>query len=266
MFVIKNGYLGYADKEGKEIIPCIYEEIGYDCLMEELKYSTIEDIEDWEYSIYFSEGMMLVKRENKWGYVGRNGKEVIPPAFEEAFDFNEGMAAVKQDGKWGYINCKGIFLIPAVYEKAEDFCNGRAMVKKNGRWGVIDKTGETILNFQYSQLNPIHCEDIENKMFELVENDKVGWIDIEGKQVVPCIYDSIIYYFNPGVFIVHKDKKIGCMNKNGEEIIPVIYDELFYCPEDNVFWTRKEYKVRFLKLDGEEIILEEKRRRWYKRM
>lgn len=43
----------------------------------------------------FHDGLLAVKIENKWGYMDKTGKIVIPPQFDEAYDFQEGFATVK---------------------------------------------------------------------------------------------------------------------------------------------------------------------------
>ena len=51
---------------------------------------------------------------------------------------------------------------------------------------------------------------------------KYGFLDPEGKEAVPFIYDEA-YDFNQGLALVYKDEKYGCVDKNGKEIVPVTY-------------------------------------------
>lgn len=56
------------------------------------------------------------KQNGMWGYLNRNGKVVVKPKFENAYGFNFGFAAVKVNGKWGFINPDGKLEIPAVFD------------------------------------------------------------------------------------------------------------------------------------------------------
>lgn len=45
-----------------------------------------------------------VPKNNKYGFVDKNGEEVIPCQYDLDFHFSEGMAAVLKDDKFGYID------------------------------------------------------------------------------------------------------------------------------------------------------------------
>ena len=72
-------------------------------------------------------------------------------------------------------------------------------------------------------------------------NDKLGFIDISGKEVVPVIYDNVEGFyrtlnehtvfdnhvkFSEGLLGVYLNKKWGFVNKKGEEIIPFQFDRV----------------------------------------
>ncbi|HDI6354056.1 TPA: WG repeat-containing protein, partial [Escherichia coli] len=61
--------------------------------------------------------------------------------FDHATSFSEGLAVVKKGGKFGYINAEGSLVIDCQYEYATPFKNGVATVKQNGKLIQIDKTG-----------------------------------------------------------------------------------------------------------------------------
>ena len=64
--------------------------IDFDKLKEERGYSWIGN---------FSEGLARVKKDGKWGYMNKEGEEVIPCKYDSVLDFSEGLAIVKKDGK-----------------------------------------------------------------------------------------------------------------------------------------------------------------------
>ncbi|QSJ18213.1 WG repeat-containing protein [Nostoc sp. UHCC 0702] len=51
----------------------------------------------------FSEGLASVMIKDKWGYIDKEGKSVIPPQFTRVSKFSEGLAAVCNNEKCGYI-------------------------------------------------------------------------------------------------------------------------------------------------------------------
>lgn len=55
----------------------------------------------------FSDGLAVVKKDGKYGFIDRTGKEVIPLIYDDAYGFYDGLAAVEKDGKMGYIDRTG---------------------------------------------------------------------------------------------------------------------------------------------------------------
>jgi hypothetical protein len=89
-----------------------------------------------------------VERNGKWGYIKRvnlfDQELVIPYQFDHATGFSDGLALVKKDGKFGYINAQGTVVIGIQYDFATPFRNGSATVKKDGKLRKIDKSGSFI--------------------------------------------------------------------------------------------------------------------------
>jgi hypothetical protein len=65
--------------------------------------------------------MARVSLNGKYGFVDKNGLEIIPLTYDEAYSFSDGMARISIFGKNGYINKKGkeIFIENQLYNKSE---------------------------------------------------------------------------------------------------------------------------------------------------
>lgn len=44
---------------------------------------------------YYSDGRAVIKRDSLYGFIDRNGVEVIPCQYEKAYNFNDGIAMVR---------------------------------------------------------------------------------------------------------------------------------------------------------------------------
>ena len=57
--------------------------------------------------------------------------------------------------------------------------------------------------------------------------NKWGYIDGDGKEIIPCIYDSD-FAFKDGYAVVYDGNKYGVIDKHGNQICPFIYDYISY--------------------------------------
>lgn len=98
----------------------------------------------------FSEGLLAVKKESRWGYIDEWGKLIVAAKYEVARDFHEARAAVKLNGQYGFVDPKGAVVVKTQYDDVGDFHDGVCVV--SGRdadysieCGLIDTFGKTRL-------------------------------------------------------------------------------------------------------------------------
>ena len=102
----------------------------------------------WDFSV--NEKYTYAKKNDKIGYINKNGEWVIEPIFDKAKAFVNGLAPVFKDGKWGYINTKGETVIAFKFKDAEIFSNdGLAPVKLKKLWGFVNTKGEMVIEENY---------------------------------------------------------------------------------------------------------------------
>jgi hypothetical protein len=131
------GKFGYIDKTGKEIIPPIYkhafpfsegvalvnntDSFDYQLIDKKGKETGVKITQQClECSGQFSEGLLAVERweknsERKFGFVDKNGKEVLSFVYSSASDFKNGLAIISISDYAGLIDKTGKFIIPAIY-------------------------------------------------------------------------------------------------------------------------------------------------------
>jgi hypothetical protein len=107
----------------------------------------------------FSEGLLVVRENSRWGVIDESGAYVIEPVFDELGDkFSHGKLAAKQGAYWGYIDRTGAFVIEPAFEFAECFeDNGLAEVGFDSRIGFIDEAGEYVIEPEYELVTGASC-------------------------------------------------------------------------------------------------------------
>ena len=170
--------------------------------------------------------------------------------YEKLNNFHEGLAAVQHNGLWGYIDKEGNEVIPCQYESAEDFNNSRAIVSKGGLYGCIDTKGNEVVPFEYGWIHHYTDYFTVNKDYKNIHG--CGYLDNEGKEIAPCIY-SAISSFSDGLSRVRKDDLYGFIDKQGKEVIPCKYEyaEVF---SDGLALIEREGLYGFIDKQGNEVI------------
>ena len=68
---------------------------------------------------------------DKRGYINQGGEIVIKLQFDAVENFSKGLARVLKDNKWGYISREGQF-----FNQVRGFSEGLAAVQIGGKWGI----------------------------------------------------------------------------------------------------------------------------------
>ena len=102
---------------------------------------------DWVSS--FSQGRCAVCQGEKYGYIDRSGKEIIPCRYDFASDFAEGLAGIQINRLWGVIDISGSEIVSPRYDAVSPFSEGLASVRRNHLWGFIDASGREVISTRY---------------------------------------------------------------------------------------------------------------------
>ena len=112
-------WYGYVDKNGKEVIPCIYAD-----------------------GSMFKDGYAYVKDEDyRVGYIDTAGKTVIPFEYEYAFGYGEGLFTVGHAGQYdeyyGMVDINNTEVVPMAYTDISIVKNGVAYAIKDGEIVIL---------------------------------------------------------------------------------------------------------------------------------
>lgn len=84
-----------------------------------------------------------------WGYIDKQARMVITPAFQEAESFQNGLAAVQQNGLWGFIDKRGEWVIKPRFTRASGFnAEGTALVEEDERDVLVNRQGQIVKTFE----------------------------------------------------------------------------------------------------------------------
>ncbi|MCF8298533.1 MAG: WG repeat-containing protein [Saprospiraceae bacterium] len=179
----------------------------------------------------YSQQLNSYKDNNgKFGYKNNSGEIVVKPIYDYASNlFYDGLAVVMLGDKYGFIDTVGVEVIPLIYDYVNAFDEGLAIVNLDSSWGIIDVNGIVKIPFEYDYLDPNYFDYERILIFKGVVGKynnpvkgKYGVADFNGKELIPCIYDSI-GVFSSNMAAVKKDGRWGYVNEKGDLVIPIQY-------------------------------------------
>jgi hypothetical protein len=236
-----NGKWGYLDlRTGKEFIPLKYDEIGsFFSTALPLSTNYIEKtpefrkaLTEYEEVKYVTGITAAVRRNNKWGFIGRDGKEFVAPKYHGAGEFVNGAAIVTRNNLSGFIDETGREIVRPAYGEARPFSEGLAAIgvkssDKRFLYGYVDKTGKVIVNPKYESAGDFH----DGRALVSAHGEKF-YIDPTGKELHLPGYNDLSH-FSEGLAAVQaydpqtQISKWGFIDTTGKEVIPPQYGGFF---------------------------------------
>lgn len=238
--VSKNGLWGILNNSGEEITPIKYESI----------YS-------------FSNGYAAVYLKSEFGVIDTNGTEVIPLEYFPLDIATPEFIVAGLKGKYGVVNYQNEIIIEFKYTKLSHFYSNVFIATEAGKQMLISEFDKPLNEFKYDKIyfgtkcnhhiatrdgNLIFINKIgeeqsfmilekqSNGLNMVVENGKYGYINKNGKLIVPTDY-NYIGLFKEGLAAVCTGCTLDTLNKptggnwgfvnlEGSIQIPLIYENV----------------------------------------
>ncbi|RKP53991.1 WG repeat-containing protein [Cohnella endophytica] len=181
-----------------------------------------------------SEGMILVQDEptEKYGYIDRYGKIIIPYQYNEAYSFSDGLALVKNDKNYyEYIDKTGRVIIDASkYISGKSFSEGLAAVgvenkeRSTVEYGYIDTKGNMKIEPKYARAYRFSEGLAKVCVGDSINEYSIGYIDQSGAyKIGPTLNDNYEETLISEGLVPIADGAGGYMNKEGKlSIDPVV--------------------------------------------
>lgn len=168
----------------------------------------------------YSNGLAIVTDENYFsGAIDLHGKTVIPVQYEKlSYNDQDGTYLFATNGKYGVMNAKHQILIPSEYDYLTFFENGYAIATKNDLSGIIDRKNNIIVPLKYISISEI----VGDKFISLGEDDKFHLQTFKGDIIAS--YELIGNALEANLFLVMENSRYGYINGQGKVVIPLQYE------------------------------------------
>jgi hypothetical protein len=140
------------------------------------------------------------------------------------------------------------------YDDVGSFKEERAWVKLNNKHGFVDTEGNEVVSLKYDDVGYFY----EGRA-GVGLNEKYGFVDTDGNEVIPLKYDWI-GYFQEGRARVKSNGKWGFVDMEGNKVIPPKYDDVGYFSGGRA-WVEVEINGEIIEgeidLDGKQYFSKE---------
>lgn len=224
-------------------------------------------------------------------------KTVVPPIYDEAHFLEADLSLVRQGTSFGLIDSEGENLLPLQYQGIWNYNNKLILVKRENKYSFVEKKllNGSLMGFadlgNYDDPDDIEYDDViftHTDDYGIVRlGDRFGYIDDEGNEVIPLIYEGATIFeegyasvqfdgkwgiidkdgnvtvrfeyrklgsIMNGVTVAQKGKKWGMINSRGTDIIPFEYKYLTHFNDNEMALAKKGKDWGVINVNGKTVI------------
>jgi len=207
---------------------------------------------DWVDTHHFDHGPALVSVNGRYGYLSRDGREIVAPVLEQASPFHGGVACVvdPQAMKAGLIDAEGLPITGYRFDACDPvFSSGRARVRIGALWGYVDRAGEIALPARYERAEPF------SEGLALVEEAGLrAFIGPQGERVAPAGGEEAGSFSEGRAWIRYGPDQVGFIDARGRRIVAPHWRRAQDFA-DGVAWVQDPETSRWALIDREGAIV-----------
>lgn len=190
------------------------------------KNGTVKYFPEYSTTYWNEDNLGLAIKKDKYGFINKKGKVIVPLIYDDAFPFYKGYASVKKGEKWLYINKKGreVQALNNFVTSYKPIINNLVLVSDVNKSKIKKGQLTSITTGLTEYLTKVKGSEYPENLYDLENNKFLNFSD----------FDEISGYFISGLMKVVKNRKIGFVDKNNQIVIPLVYDEVKEISEDKI--------------------------------
>ena len=277
--VKQDGKYGFADSSGEIVIPCTFDDAfpfkgGVACVVVddlwgfidatgayfvEPKYAFISissyltsDVIPYypRHVVYFENGPLAVREAHgqKYGLLAESGTELLPLVYDGVYQDDAGLYHVLEGERWFTVNSRGETVGPYPQGYTAVRHSGAAdlwFAGRGGKLALVDDTGQPVSDMIFDDFGPFTGE-----AFPARQGEKWGFVGIDGTELTPPVYDTVLCAFLWDIITVTLDARDAMVDARGNLLTSERYDDLLpqvYTPFVKAF---RDGKQGLLAADG----------------
>jgi hypothetical protein len=205
--IYENLLQGLMDREGQVKLKPIYQSIKINDEGKIVGKFMADNLQP------LANGHQLVTRGDKIGVVDQDFKIVVSIRYQKLQPIANGFIAAK-NGKLGAITSHEKVIVPFIYNRLNAAGNLFEAFTTSIGWQLVDENNVVMTDKYYQSISKLPEEG-----FLVTHRNYAGWLDNTGKEVVHCVYDSIISIKDNLVSVKFRGQ-YGIIDKNERWVVP----------------------------------------------
>ena len=187
-----------------------------------------------------------------WGYADSEGKFVVKPVFNAAYEYEGNVARINWNMKWGTINNRGLYVVEPIYDRFDPYsADSLAVVAFSGIYCLIDARG------RMAHPNTFDAIEYADYGYKVRKDGKYGTINKKGEVCLDLQFDDMFEMDKSlGLEFIRKGDKWGIL-KDGKEILALDYDTTPYDanPDDTRYYKLQKRELYIVMKDGKQGVI-----------
>ena len=151
----------------------------------------------------------------KYGFLNKNGVQVVAPTLDQATNFSQGLAAVKLAEHWNIMDKSGKMLLKprfgAILQVQPcEFADGLTPMQLDYKWGFVNQRGAWVVKPEFDEVEPFDHGLAKVRNFE----KGCGFVNTEGIKVLPLKFTQVSAFYK-GLAAAETEDGVGLIDTHG---------------------------------------------------
>lgn len=173
------------------------------------EYDAIGDFKKYGYAV--------MQKYGRVGLLNKQGRELIPPKYDDLKVLDSTLIAVMDLGEWMVINPEGKLILPKGYSRVQVWDGKFLAYLQNKKWGIVNHQGKVIAEPKYDEVSQ------EDPFFVTRKGEQLGLLSPTGREILPNCANEI-KILSDSLFFYRVGHAWGAVDDAGQTLINPKYD------------------------------------------
>ena len=163
--------------------------------------------------IPINEKLFIIKISEKYGIIDNELKLLCPVRYDQLIPLDDDLFLARLSSKMGVVKSNNTLAIPFVYDTLYAEGNALRAYSKIEGWSLINRSNNTLTQKYYDWIGTAN-----KNLYPVMNNHYWGVLDINGEEIVHCVFDSLIQILND-LMVVKFKNQYGVINTREDWLV-----------------------------------------------